>query len=168
MLLKFLHLIIHADTLSSVSQSSVMCATLHIPKHAKGNNSQNKKTQQTHADLQPRGCVHGFPSASSCHLQHEADGALRKARLLQSQRQEEYEKAKVSTSRLEEELNVVGGGAATAKQLEKRRRLEEETLQKVKNRLFDDFSVVYLTFIAHSGHFLHQQHQCCINLLCLI
>lgn len=101
-------------------------------------------------------------------LQHEADGALRKARLLQSQRQEEYEKAKVSTSRLEEEQNVVGGGAATAKQLEKRRRLEEETLQKVKNHLFDDFSLVYLTFIAHSSHSLHQQLQCCINLLSLI
>lgn len=68
-------------------------------------------------------------------LQHEADGALRKARLLQAQRQEEYEKAKVSTSRLEEEQNVGGGGAATAKQLEKRRRLEEEALQKVKSRL---------------------------------
>lgn len=68
-------------------------------------------------------------------LQHEADSALRKARLLQAQRQEEYEKAKVSTSRLEEEQNVAGGGAATAKQLEKRRRLEEETLQKVKNQL---------------------------------
>ncbi|CAF98794.1 unnamed protein product, partial [Tetraodon nigroviridis] len=63
---------------------------------------------------------------------HEADSALRKARLLQAQRQEEYEKAKVSTSRLEEEQNVGGGGAATAKQLEKRRRLEEETLQKAE------------------------------------
>uniref|UniRef100_A0A674P5S6 Rho GTPase-activating protein 29 n=1 Tax=Takifugu rubripes TaxID=31033 RepID=A0A674P5S6_TAKRU len=63
---------------------------------------------------------------------HEADGALRKARLLQAQRQEEYEKAKVSTSRLEEEQNVGGGGAAVAKQLEKRRRLEEEALQKAE------------------------------------
>lgn len=64
------------------------------------------------------------------HLQHEADTALRKARLLQAQRQDEYEKAKVSTSRLEEE-QTGGGGAAAAKQLEKRRRLEEEALQKV-------------------------------------
>ncbi|KAG7523790.1 rho GTPase-activating protein 29-like isoform X1 [Solea senegalensis] len=61
---------------------------------------------------------------------HEADNALRKARLLQVQRQEEYEKAKISTSRLEEEQ--VGGGAAVAKQLEKRRRLEEEALQKAE------------------------------------
>lgn len=61
-------------------------------------------------------------------LQNEADSALRKARLLQAQRQEEYEKAKVSTSRLEEEQI---GGAAAAKQLDRRRRLEEEALQKV-------------------------------------
>ncbi|XP_041817556.1 rho GTPase-activating protein 29 isoform X3 [Chelmon rostratus] len=63
---------------------------------------------------------------------HEADSALRKARLLQAQRQEEYEKAKVSTSRLEEEQIGGGGGAAAAKQLEKRRRLEEEALQKAE------------------------------------
>ncbi|XP_018553761.1 rho GTPase-activating protein 29 isoform X2 [Lates calcarifer] len=63
---------------------------------------------------------------------HEADSALRKARLLQVQRQEEYEKAKVSTSRLEEEQLGGGGGAAAAKQLEKRRRLEEEALQKAE------------------------------------
>ncbi|KAK7881225.1 hypothetical protein WMY93_029634 [Mugilogobius chulae] len=63
---------------------------------------------------------------------NEADSALKKARLLQAQRQEEYEKAKVSTSRLEEEQNGAGGGtAAGVKQLEKRRRLEEEALQKV-------------------------------------
>ncbi|XP_029385367.1 rho GTPase-activating protein 29 isoform X2 [Echeneis naucrates] len=63
---------------------------------------------------------------------HEADSALRKARLLQVQRHEEYEKAKVSTSRLEEEQMGGGGGAAAAKQLEKRRRLEEEALQKAE------------------------------------
>uniref|UniRef100_A0A671UDD8 Rho GTPase-activating protein 29 n=1 Tax=Sparus aurata TaxID=8175 RepID=A0A671UDD8_SPAAU len=63
---------------------------------------------------------------------HEADSALKKARLLQAQRQEEYEKAKVSTSRLEEEQIGGGGGAAAAKQLEKRRRLEEEALQKAE------------------------------------
>lgn len=69
------------------------------------------------------------------HLQHEADSALKKARLLQAQRHEEYEKAKVSTSRLEEEQIGGGGGAAAAKQLEKRRRLEEEALQKVHDHL---------------------------------
>ncbi|XP_061661406.1 rho GTPase-activating protein 29 isoform X3 [Syngnathoides biaculeatus] len=63
---------------------------------------------------------------------HEADSALKKARMLQDQRQEEYEKAKVSTSRLEGEQ--IGGvaGAAAAKQLEKRRRLEEEAFQKAE------------------------------------
>ncbi|CAJ1081869.1 rho GTPase-activating protein 29 isoform X1 [Xyrichtys novacula] len=63
---------------------------------------------------------------------NEADSALKKARLLQAQRQEEYEKAKVSTSRLEEEHIGGGGGAAVFKQLEKRRRLEEEALQKAE------------------------------------
>ncbi|XP_031439939.1 rho GTPase-activating protein 29 isoform X2 [Clupea harengus] len=60
---------------------------------------------------------------------HEADSAMRKGRLLQAQRQEEYEKARNSTSRAEEE--APGGGSAASKQLEKRRRLEEEALQKV-------------------------------------
>lgn len=68
-------------------------------------------------------------------LQHEADSALKKARLLQAQRQEEYEKAKLSTSRLEEEQTGGGGGTAAAKHLEKRRRLEEEAMQKVRPRL---------------------------------
>uniref|UniRef100_A0A673ZGZ7 Rho GTPase-activating protein 29 n=1 Tax=Salmo trutta TaxID=8032 RepID=A0A673ZGZ7_SALTR len=54
---------------------------------------------------------------------HETDSALRKAHVLQAQRQEEYEKARVSTSRVEEEQ------LGSAK-LEKRRRLEEEALQK--------------------------------------
>uniref|UniRef100_A0A672GJU9 Rho GTPase-activating protein 29 n=1 Tax=Salarias fasciatus TaxID=181472 RepID=A0A672GJU9_SALFA len=63
---------------------------------------------------------------------HEADSALKKARLLQTQRQEEYEKAKVSTSRLEEEQAGGGGGGPAAAKLEKRRRLEEEALQKAE------------------------------------
>ncbi|XP_035270062.1 rho GTPase-activating protein 29 isoform X2 [Anguilla anguilla] len=57
----------------------------------------------------------------------EAESALRKARLLQAQRREEYDKARFSTSRAEEE-QLAGGG----KQLEKRRRLEEEALQKAE------------------------------------
>lgn len=76
-----------------------------------------------------------YELSTPVHLQHEADTALKKARLLQAQRQEEYEKAKVSTSRLEEEQNGGGGGAAAVKQLEKRRRLEEEALQKVQTVL---------------------------------
>uniref|UniRef100_A0A673IE26 Rho GTPase-activating protein 29 n=1 Tax=Sinocyclocheilus rhinocerous TaxID=307959 RepID=A0A673IE26_9TELE len=59
---------------------------------------------------------------------HEADSALKKAWLLQTQRQEEYEKARCSTSRVEEEQIGMAGG----KQLEKRRKLEEEALQKAE------------------------------------
>lgn len=82
-------------------------------------------------------CLSVYEPHTRVHLQHEADSSLRKARLLQAQRQEEYEKAKVSTSRLEEEQigGGGGGGAAAAKQLEKRRRLEEEALQKVQRLL---------------------------------
>uniref|UniRef100_A0AAY4CQS2 Rho GTPase-activating protein 29 n=1 Tax=Denticeps clupeoides TaxID=299321 RepID=A0AAY4CQS2_9TELE len=54
--------------------------------------------------------------------------ALKKARLLQAQRLEEYEKARGSTRRGEEESL----GGAGSKQLEKRRRLEEEALQKAE------------------------------------
>ncbi|KAG7457172.1 hypothetical protein MATL_G00243650 [Megalops atlanticus] len=57
----------------------------------------------------------------------EADGALRKARLLQTQRREDYEKARSHASRVEEEQLGAGG-----KQLEKKRRLEEEALQKAE------------------------------------
>ncbi|XP_073686931.1 rho GTPase-activating protein 29 [Garra rufa] len=80
---------------------------------------------------------------------HEADSALKKARILQAQRQEEYEKARCSTNRVEEEQNGTAGG----KQLEKRRKLEEEALQKVRhecnthhisqhNRCFQDLMIV--------------------------
>uniref|UniRef100_A0A673CI07 Rho GTPase-activating protein 29 n=1 Tax=Sphaeramia orbicularis TaxID=375764 RepID=A0A673CI07_9TELE len=91
---------------------------------------------------------------------HEADSALKKARLLQAQRQEEYDKAKVSTSRLEEEQTGGGGGTAAAKQLEKRRRLEEEALQKVQhsftfclsvnNSQSCNHSMVHSPFLSHS------------------
>lgn len=64
------------------------------------------------------------------YFQHEADSALKKARLLQAQRQEEYEKARCFTNRVEEEQI----GSAGGKQLEKRRKLEEEALQKVRHR----------------------------------
>ncbi|KAJ8270338.1 hypothetical protein GJAV_G00113210 [Gymnothorax javanicus] len=57
----------------------------------------------------------------------EADGALRKAQLLQAQRRDEYDKARWSTSRVEEEQPSGGG-----KQLEKKRRLEDEALQKAE------------------------------------
>lgn len=58
---------------------------------------------------------------------NEADSALKKARLLQAQRHEEYEKAKCSTNRVEEEQIGMGG-----KQLEKRRKLEEEAMLKAE------------------------------------
>ncbi|XP_033875523.3 rho GTPase-activating protein 29-like isoform X3 [Acipenser ruthenus] len=62
----------------------------------------------------------------------EADSALRKARLLYDQRHEEYGKAKFSTIRAEEEQLGLSGGLTKdgSKVLEKRRRLEEEALQK--------------------------------------
>ncbi|XP_077480848.1 rho GTPase-activating protein 29-like isoform X1 [Stigmatopora argus] len=63
---------------------------------------------------------------------HEAESALKKARMLQDQRQEEYEKAKVSINRLEGEQIGGVGGATSAKQLEKRRRSEEEAWQKAE------------------------------------
>ncbi|XP_061778322.1 rho GTPase-activating protein 29 isoform X3 [Nerophis ophidion] len=61
---------------------------------------------------------------------HEAQSALKKAELQKSHRKEEYEKAKESASRLKEEQVGGAGGAVWLKQREKRRRLEEEALQK--------------------------------------
>ncbi|XP_056148919.1 rho GTPase-activating protein 29-like isoform X4 [Lampris incognitus] len=58
---------------------------------------------------------------------HEADVSLRKARALQAQRREEYQKAHSSTSRSQEEQPNAGN-----KQLEKKKRLEEEALQKAE------------------------------------
>lgn len=53
MLLKFLSLVIHANTLSSINQPNVICTTLHIPKHVKANDSQNKN-QQTNTSTHNR------------------------------------------------------------------------------------------------------------------
>ncbi|XP_032386894.1 rho GTPase-activating protein 29 isoform X1 [Etheostoma spectabile] len=57
----------------------------------------------------------------------EADAALRKARVLKAQRREEYQKAHSSTNRSQEEQSNAGN-----KQLEKKRKLEEEALQKAE------------------------------------
>uniref|UniRef100_A0A3B4ASL0 Rho GTPase-activating protein 29 n=1 Tax=Periophthalmus magnuspinnatus TaxID=409849 RepID=A0A3B4ASL0_9GOBI len=57
----------------------------------------------------------------------EADVSLRKARALKTQRKEEYQKAHTSTNRSQEEATNVGN-----KQLEKKRRLEEEAMQKAE------------------------------------
>ncbi|NWH35096.1 RHG29 protein, partial [Chloropsis hardwickii] len=64
----------------------------------------------------------------------ELEAALRKAKLLYTQRQDEYEKAKSCTARAEEEhLNSSGSFVKDfSKQLEKKRRLEEEALQKAE------------------------------------
>lgn len=64
----------------------------------------------------------------------ELETALRKAKLLNVQRQDEYEKAKSSTIRAEEEQLSLSGGLLKdgTKQVEKRRRLEEEALQKAE------------------------------------
>uniref|UniRef100_K9IP07 Rho GTPase-activating protein 29 n=1 Tax=Desmodus rotundus TaxID=9430 RepID=K9IP07_DESRO len=64
----------------------------------------------------------------------ETETALKKAKLLCTQRQDEYEKAKSSMFRAEEEHQCSSGGLVKNlnKQLEKKRRLEEEALQKVE------------------------------------
>ncbi|XP_027623002.1 rho GTPase-activating protein 29 [Tupaia chinensis] len=64
----------------------------------------------------------------------ETEIALKKAKLLCMQRQDEYEKAKSSMFRAEEEHQCSSGGLSKNlnKQLEKKRRLEEEALQKVE------------------------------------
>ncbi|XP_025057693.1 rho GTPase-activating protein 29 isoform X2 [Alligator sinensis] len=68
----------------------------------------------------------------------ELEATLRKAKLLYMQRQDEYEKAKSSTVRAEEEHLSYNGGLMkdVSKQLEKKRRLEEEALQKATVNLF--------------------------------
>ncbi|XP_075616080.1 rho GTPase-activating protein 29 isoform X3 [Balearica regulorum gibbericeps] len=64
----------------------------------------------------------------------ELEAALRKAKLLYTQRQDEYEKAKSCTARAEEEHLSLSGSFVkdVSKQLEKKRRLEEEALQKAE------------------------------------
>ncbi|XP_052658136.1 rho GTPase-activating protein 29 isoform X5 [Harpia harpyja] len=64
----------------------------------------------------------------------ELEAALRKAKLLYAQRQDEYEKAKSCTARAEEEHLSSSGSFVKdfSKQLEKKRRLEEEALQKAE------------------------------------
>ncbi|NXH91341.1 RHG29 protein, partial [Edolisoma coerulescens] len=64
----------------------------------------------------------------------ELEAALRKAKLLYTQRQDEYEKAKSCTTRAEEEHLSSSGSFVKdfSKQLEKKRRLEEEALQKAE------------------------------------
>ncbi|XP_041339187.1 rho GTPase-activating protein 29 isoform X4 [Pyrgilauda ruficollis] len=64
----------------------------------------------------------------------ELEAALRKAKLLYMQRQDEYEKAKSCTARAEEEQLSSSGSFVKdfSKQLEKKRRLEEEALQKAE------------------------------------
>ncbi|KFR00399.1 Rho GTPase-activating protein 29, partial [Nipponia nippon] len=64
----------------------------------------------------------------------ELEAALRKAKLLYTQRQDEYEKAKSCTARAEEEYLSSSGSFVKdfSKQLEKKRRLEEEALQKAE------------------------------------
>ncbi|NXL89609.1 RHG29 protein, partial [Alectura lathami] len=64
----------------------------------------------------------------------ELEAALRKAKLLYTQRQDDYEKAKSCAARAEEEHLSSSGNSVkdVSKQLEKKRRLEEEALQKAE------------------------------------
>lgn len=57
----------------------------------------------------------------------EAESTVKKAQLLKVQKREEYEKARSSTSRTEEEQPATGG-----RTLEKKRRVEEEALQRAE------------------------------------
>uniref|UniRef100_UPI00398EEFDB rho GTPase-activating protein 29-like isoform X2 n=1 Tax=Pristiophorus japonicus TaxID=55135 RepID=UPI00398EEFDB len=65
---------------------------------------------------------------------HEAETSHRKANLLYIQRQEEYEKAKSSTIRAEEEHLTLSSGLTGNynRHLEKKRKLEEDALQKAE------------------------------------
>ncbi|KAJ7395293.1 Rho GTPase-activating protein 29 [Pitangus sulphuratus] len=83
----------------------------------------NQLWQQTAAALQ-----------SNKFVQQELEAALRKAKLLYTQRQDEYEKAKSCTARAEEDHLSSSGSFVKdfSKQLEKKRRLEEEALQKAE------------------------------------
>ncbi|XP_062834031.1 rho GTPase-activating protein 29 isoform X2 [Anolis carolinensis] len=63
----------------------------------------------------------------------ELESTVRKAKLLYIQRQDEYEKAKSSAVRAEEEhLSSNGGIVKDTSKLEKKRKLEEEALQKAE------------------------------------
>ncbi|XP_030352180.1 rho GTPase-activating protein 29 isoform X6 [Strigops habroptila] len=64
----------------------------------------------------------------------ELEASLRKAKSLYTQRQDEYEKARSCTARAEEEQLSSSGSFVKdfSKQLEKKRRLEEEALQKAE------------------------------------
>lgn len=64
MLLKFLSLVIHANTLSSINQPNAICTTLHIPKHVKANNSQNRN-QQTNTSTHNRSSRGVFSKCTS-------------------------------------------------------------------------------------------------------
>ncbi|KAF3857991.1 hypothetical protein F7725_011192 [Dissostichus mawsoni] len=71
----------------------------------------------------------------------EAGATLRKARVLKAQRREEYQKAHTSTNRSQEEHVTAGN-----KQLEKKRKLEEEALQKA-----DEAQDQYQSCMADAG-----------------
>ncbi|XP_069795191.1 rho GTPase-activating protein 29-like isoform X2 [Narcine bancroftii] len=65
---------------------------------------------------------------------HEAETTYRKANLLYIQRQEDYERAKSSTTRAEEERVTLSSGLTGnySKHLERKRKLEEDALQKAE------------------------------------
>uniref|UniRef100_A0A7N6B590 Rho GTPase-activating protein 29 n=1 Tax=Anabas testudineus TaxID=64144 RepID=A0A7N6B590_ANATE len=72
----------------------------------------------------------------------ETHATLRKARVLKAQRKEEYQKAHSSTNRSQEEQ----ANNAANKQLDKKRRLQEEALQKV-----EEAEDQYQTCMADAG-----------------
>lgn len=99
--------------------------------------------------------------------QQEADATLRKARTLKTQRRDEYQKAQSSTNRSQEEQSTGGN-----KQLEKKRKLEEEALQKVgrgtvsrdtSNSFLSSTSLHYsLSFVLAQAEEAQDQYQTCM------
>ncbi|XP_074044311.1 rho GTPase-activating protein 29-like isoform X2 [Macrotis lagotis] len=99
----------------------------------------------------------------------EAEASLNKAKLFCIQQQNEYEKAKSSTVRAEEEcLSSSGGlGRDVSKQLEKKRRLEEEALQKVEEAN-DHYKVVITDMEERRNDLDHTKNEILIQLHSLI
>ncbi|XP_072500158.1 rho GTPase-activating protein 29-like [Notamacropus eugenii] len=95
----------------------------------------------------------------------ETEASLKKARLFCIQQQNEYEKAKSSMVRAEEEHLSSGGGLGreASKQLEKKRRLEEEALQKVEEAN-EHYRVVMINMEERRNDLEHTKNEILIQL----
>ncbi|XP_074118842.1 rho GTPase-activating protein 29-like [Sminthopsis crassicaudata] len=95
----------------------------------------------------------------------ETEASLKKAKFLCIQQQNEYAKAKSSTVRAEEEhLSSSGGlGREASKQVEKKRRLEEEALQKVEEAN-EHYRIVMLDIEERRNDLDHTKNEILIQL----